>query len=90
MDGVIEDVKCLFNHTLNTLKDAIMTDLQGFGCVGTEQLSVIAAHFDEALNPFAGLETHYLQDKYFRENLDCLVGFHRFSNICTVVHSCLL
>ena len=76
MDGVIEDAKCLFSCAMRTLKDDIMRDLQGFRCVGTEQLSIIAAHLDAAVNPFVGLETHYLQDKYFKENLDYLVSLY--------------
>lgn len=78
MDGVIEDVKWLFSCAIRTLKGDIMRDLQGFGCVGMEQLSAIAAHLDAAVNPFVGLETHYLQDKYIKENLDYLVSLYLF------------
>ncbi len=74
MDGVIEDVKCLFSRAIHTLKADIVKDLQSFGCVSNEQLSVIEAHLDAAVNPFVGLETQYLQDKYFKENLDYLVS----------------
>lgn len=67
----MEDVKCLFSSAIGMLKKDIMRDLQG---VDGELSSTIAARLDAAVNPFVGLETHYLQDKYFKENLDYLVS----------------
>ena len=70
MDGIIEDVKLLFNHVMCKIKRGI-----AFGCLSPEQLSTIEMHMDKAMNPFEGLETHYLQDKYHKEHPDYLVGY---------------
>ena len=75
MDGIIENVKCLFNRVLHKIKDDIVRDLQAFACLSSEQISIVETHMETAANPFQGLETHYLQDKYYAEHLDYLVGF---------------
>ena len=83
MDGIIEDVKLLFNQVMSKIKGGIVRDLQGFGRLSPEQISIIEAHMDKSLNPFERLETHYLQDKYYKEHLDYLVGYtHLFVFDC--------
>ena len=57
------------------IKGGIVRDLWAFGCLSPEQLSIIEVQMDKAMNPFEGLETHYLQDKYYKEHLDYLVGY---------------
>ena len=74
MDGIVQDVKRLFNQVMYKLKEDIAKDLQSFECLSPEQLSAIDVRMETDINPFEGLETHYLQDKYFKEHLDYLVG----------------
>ena len=69
MDGVMEDVKCLFGQVLNKVTEDIRRELQD---LSDEQMSIIESRLD--VNPFEGLETHYFQDKYFKEHLDYLVS----------------
>ena len=74
MDGVIQDVKCLFGSVLNSLQTEINRALKGFGCLSDEQVATVEALLDEAVNPFQGLETHYLQQKFFKEYFNYVVS----------------
>lgn len=86
MDGIVQDVKRLFNQVMCKLKEDVVKDLHSFECLSPEQLSVIEAHMDKVINPFEGLETHHLQDKYYKDHLDYLVGgVHWFVDVLVLV-----
>ena len=79
---MIQDVKCLFGSVMDKLRLDIIKELQGAGYLSDDQLRSIDTLFNAAANPFQGLETAYLQDKYFKEHLNYLVRIL----CCTIVH----
>lgn len=77
LDGIISEITTLWQQHLTVITNGIETQLSTLGI----QQSCIneALSFNERINPFHGLHSRFLQEKYFSEELHLLV--------CLYVHT---
>ena len=68
-------MNCLIDVVVKSLQLDLIQGLDEVGGVNEDQLAVIDEKFSAAANPFEGLESAYLQDKYFKQHLSYLVRF---------------
>ena len=72
IDDIVEGSRSLFCQTLTRLRAGVNAQLAEVGVdpdsVGLEKI------FKNIVDPFNGLETCYLQEKYFRESLYLIVS----------------
>ena len=84
LDTIVEDGKDLFSMVLHD-HSGMTRNLLERGGVDISAIPGLATHLENPQNPFQGLETEYLQTKYFRNNLGLLVssyiGFKRYISI---------
>lgn len=73
IDTLIEDSKYLFGMVLQDHSDMTRKLLEAGG-VDVSAIPGMAPHLDNPPNPFQGLETEHLQNKYFLNNLGLLVS----------------
>ena len=73
-NGIMEDSKLLVQNTVQTIERRVMETLS-FGGVADDIISKVQAVFcDKRLrNPFHGLKTQYLQEKFIQENFNYVV-----------------
>lgn len=77
-NGIVEDAKLLVQNAIQNMQKLVVDKLEQLGTVITdcELIDLKALFHDESLNPFAGLGTEYLQDKFIREHFNYVVWLH--------------
>ena len=63
------------NYVLDDVRDAALTQIGQLGILSEEQQADLERVF-EYTDPFAGLQSEYLQTKYYRENFNLVVKIH--------------
>ena len=73
INDVVKGCKAVFEHTLGRVKAGVKYKLSqsGIDPCGIQDLEDV---FSAVNDPFHGLETAYLQDKFISENLGCIVS----------------
>lgn len=85
VNDVVAGCQEVFQHTVSRLKAGVS---RSFAEHGTESSVVeeIDHVFDDVSDPFDGLETAYLQEKFVVQDLGCIVSV-RIASHCTRVYS---
>ena len=74
IQGIMDGVKGLFEHNIENLQQSLQKKLEDQGVQLPESvLQSLHSQFTVAANPFKGLETPYLQNKYLKNSLHYLV-----------------
>ncbi len=68
---VIHETQSIFSHTVHRIKAGVSEHLSRSGIEAPSSLYDMFSDIDD---PFKGLHTSYLQEKFYRENLDCIVS----------------
>ena len=73
LDDVVAECRTLFQQTIERVKTRVTDKLtaDGHDDIDIEGLETV---FEEVVDPFAGLDTLYKQEKYFREKLGLIVS----------------
>lgn len=72
IDDLVEGSRSIFSHMLVRLEAGVKAHLAEAG-VDTDLIGLEGV-FQKIADPFLGLETPYLQEKYFRESLGLIVS----------------
>ena len=75
LNDVVVGCKEVFEHTVGRLKAGVSQTLAQFG-VDPSDVDGLESVFDEASDPFVGLETAYLQDKFISKELGSIVSLY--------------
>ena len=80
IDDIVEGSRSLFCQTLTRLQAGVKAQLAE---VGVDPDSVgLGKVFKDIVDPFNGLETCYLQEKYFRDSLNLIVSIsYRYAHV---------
>lgn len=70
INDVVTGCREVFEHTVCRLRAGVSLKLSQSGIDSTDITSI----FDEMSDPFVGLETAYLQDKFISQELECIVS----------------
>ena len=73
LDGLVEDVTSLLQMKVLKLEADVCRVLDASGIEIDSQLSAVF-HSHEVMSPFRGIETEFLQKKFYRENLGLVVS----------------
>ncbi len=76
INDVLTGCKEVFQHTICRLRAGMSQKLSEAGIDSTE-ISGFDSVFNEITDPFFGLETVYLQDKFISQELGCIVSLAR-------------
>ena len=75
LNGILDGIQSIFGSTLTKIKSEITTTLHDAGfSLSTDQQQLMDKVINNAADPFEGIGTRYLQDKYIQEHLDYLVS----------------
>ena len=80
---IVESCKSLFSQTIVRVQAGVRAKLAE---AGIDAIDGLGGVFDDVTNPFQGLETCHLQEKYFRDELGLVVSYlmgMAFICICT-------
>ena len=88
VDGILSDTEEIAGRIVSRLQQRVLAILNEAG-VDPKEIPGFLEVFEgpEILRPFNGLNTEYLQDKYFRENMGLVVSVSlndTWSNLCCV------
>lgn len=78
IDDIVEGCQGVFQQTISTLHSGIRSCLAGHG-VDVDVVAGLKEVFLDCTDPFVGLETKYLQEKYYKECLGLVVRFIKYS-----------
>ena len=70
---VVSGYKNMFEYTLGQLKAGVSRKLSVAG-IDSKDIDGLDIVFDDVTDPFMGLETSYLQDKFISQELGCIVS----------------
>lgn len=70
---VVKQTQAIFKHTLGRIQAGVDEHLSRNG-IDVEALPPLDDMFDKMDDPFRGLSTTFLQEKFYRENLECIVS----------------
>ena len=93
INDIVIGCREVFEHTVSRLRAGVNQKLaqSGFDPSSIDGLENV---FTEASDPFTGLETVYLQDKFISQELGCIVSLHAHNNMhvynCTCNTSVIL
>lgn len=68
VDDIVEGTKALVHHCVEHMQAGVRAKLSESG-VDPSSIEGLASVFKNKINPFDGIETCYLQEKYYHENL---------------------
>lgn len=85
IDDIVQEWDALFYHSVQRLNARIREELTVAG-VDVEKITGLQEVFNDIPSPFQGLETRYLQEKYYHENLGLVVRIL----IITIYCECIL
>ena len=71
--GILSDVQLLVENAVINAKNKTEMSLLNSG-INPSSIEDFGTNFDDNLNPFKGIETEYLQVKFFRENFGLIVS----------------
>ena len=71
IDDIVSDSTDLFHHTITRVQANVKAKLAESG-IDVDAITGLDDAFTSVSNPFHGLETAYLQEKFYREKL-CLI-----------------
>ena len=66
IDDIVQEWDGLFSHTVRRLLAIVRAKLATAG-VDFRDIEGLPETFDKVPSPFQGLQTHYMQEKYYRE-----------------------
>ena len=75
VDDIVNGCKSLFCHTIVRVKAGVRAKLAESG-VDPSTIDGLDSAFEDVSNPFEGLKTSYLQEKYFRDTLGLVVSVY--------------
>lgn len=78
VDDVVEGCKSMINQTVQRLHSGAREKLLMLG-IDEEALDDV---FNDFPDPFNGLETRYLQEKFLKEEFGLVVCMHAYIHIC--------
>lgn len=81
LNDVVRGSREVFQHSVGRIKAGVKQKLSTSGIDPAEVVSIDEL-FGSVSDPFDGLETSYLQDKFVRDELGCVVS------TCTSCHYC--
>ena len=81
INDVVVGCKEVFEHTVGRLRAGVNQKLAQSG-IDPSDIDGLESIFHERSNPFAGLETAYLQEKFMSQELGCIVSLCRFVMMC--------
>lgn len=75
VDGVLKDTTVFLQNTVEDMQASVMRTLNSFSSITDDEKSQVEAIFtdNKRWNPFQGLESHYLQERYYQENFNYVV-----------------
>lgn len=73
INDIVENCKGLFSQTIEHVHAGVRAKLADSG-MDPESVSGLCNLFKDVVDPFDGLETCYLQEKYFHEKLGLIVS----------------
>lgn len=73
IDDIVDGCRSLFSQTVARVQAGVNAKLAEFG-VDPDSVTGLDSAFKDVSNPFQGLETCYLQEKYFRDTLGLIVS----------------
>ncbi len=74
VDDIVHNCKGLFSQTVDRIQAEVRAKLAESG-VDPDTIDGLVSAFSTAIDPFEGIETHHLQEKYFRETLGLIVSY---------------
>ena len=75
IQDVVSGCKKVFEHTVGHLKAAVYHKFSESG-FDASVIDGLQSVFENATNPFAGLESQYLQEKFITQELGCIVSYY--------------
>ena len=80
VNGLISDISILLEEEILSLKCDVIQCMQ-WEHASTELITKVKSHFSEKLAapPFEGLQTAYLQKRYFTDNFNLVVSTHKYT-----------
>ena len=73
---VVGETQAVFSHTFKRMKAGVGEHLSRSGIDVPQSLSEM---FASVMDPFQGLSTTHLQEKYYREHFKCIVSYSAFN-----------
>ena len=73
LDDIVEEWGGLFSHAVKRLSARVREKLSSSG-IDVEDIDGLDDMFEDIPDPFKGLKTRFLQEKYYRESLGLVVG----------------
>ena len=73
VNDVVVGCREVFEHTVSRLRAGVSQKLAQSGIYPTS-IDGLESVFNEASDPFTGLETVYLQEKFISQELGCIVS----------------
>ena len=83
IDDIVHEWGGIFSHTVQLINSRIREVLSSGG-IDLNSIDGLNEVFEDVPNPFVGLETRYLQEKYYLEELGLVVSFCGFG-VCNFV-----
>ena len=75
VDFAVDQIKTTVEHIIDDLREGVAREVMNITSeLSDDDKSRIYSVFDNAKNPFSGIETQYLQSKYFEENFAVVVS----------------
>ena len=84
IQDVVSGCQDVLEHTVGHLKAAVSHKLSECG-LDASYIDGVASVFQDGINPFAGVESQYLQEKFIAQELGCIVSFCRSNMICLFI-----
>lgn len=78
VDFVVSQTKHIVDNVVTDLHSAAEKEIKKLSCLNDEDASRILSVFTDVRDPFLGLETHYLQCKFYEEYFGFLVSTHTY------------
>ena len=74
IDDIVDSCKGLFSQTIGQVQAGVRAKLADCG-VDLESIQGLDTAFSSVTDPFDGIETHHLPEKYFRETLGLIISW---------------
>ena len=74
VDFVVSQTKHMVDNVVTDLRSAAEKEIKKLSCLNDEDASGILSVFTDVRDPFLGLETHYLQCKFYEESFGFIVS----------------
>jgi hypothetical protein len=91
VNDVVAGCRQVFEHTLCRLRAGVSQKLSDYG-IHSKDVSGLDGVFNDMSDPFQGLESAYLQEKFISQEMGCIVSIFNVTPIgleIKVVYTCL-